>query len=175
MSVLSQMIRDREPFKRAALWCLEKTPAASHQNLGKTPPAQTQLPLSFSRGSSLVVSPVAVADGLHLLSDQAGEQRPGPGAWQELFNQASEPNVDVVRMLVRVEYLLGDHAASHNLLQITQCSDALQSAEFSPGIVSWHTTQETLVIDHLQTTDAKIKLVVYATMKLNGGLALFFE
>lgn len=34
MSVLSQMIRDREALKRASLWGWEKTPAASHQNLG---------------------------------------------------------------------------------------------------------------------------------------------
>lgn len=35
MSVLSQMIRDREPFERATFWSLEKTPSASHQNLRK--------------------------------------------------------------------------------------------------------------------------------------------
>lgn len=63
--------------------------------------------------------PVPITDGLHLPPDQAGEQRPRPGAWQELFKQPSEPNVDIVGMFVHVEYLLGNPAVSNDLFQIS--------------------------------------------------------
>lgn len=132
MSVLSQMIRDREAFKRAAFWRLVKTPSASHQNLR----AEHRIKVRFlPHAAEAPVSPVAIADGLHLPSDQAGEQRPHPGARQELLKQPPEPNVDIVGVFVRVPDLLGNPAASNDRFQITERLDALQSAELSPGVV----------------------------------------
>lgn len=132
MSVLSQMIRDREPFESEAFWSLVKTPSASHQKLRQQDRIKVH---SLLHGAAALVLPVPIADGRHLPSDQAGKQRPHPGARQELFKQPSEPNVDVVRMFVHVPYLLGDPAVSNNRIQIAQRLDALQSAEVSPGVV----------------------------------------
>lgn len=139
MSVLSQMIRDREAFERASLWGWGKTPAASHQNLGRgrggeqsdsAPPSDPAFP-SLRR-----FPPVSVAERLHLLPDQAGEQRPGPGARQEPFHQPPQPHVDVVGMFIHGEDLLSDRAVPHDLLEMAQRPDAPQSAEFPPGVVA---------------------------------------
>lgn len=143
MSVLSQMIRDREVFKRASLWGWEKTPAASHQNLGGAEGGQSDSASPVRPGvpASPPFPPVSVADRLHLPPNQAGEQRPGPGARQEPFHQPPQPDVDVVGMFVHSEDLLGDRAVPHDLLEMAQRPDALQSAEFPPGVVAWETTR----------------------------------
>lgn len=133
MSLLSQMIRDREPFESAAFWGSLKTPSASHQNLRPQHRIKVRFLLHVADAPAL---PVAIAQGLHLPSDQAGEQRPRPGARQELFKQPSEPNVDIVGMFVHGPDLLGHPAVPNNRGQIAQRLDALQPAELSPGVVT---------------------------------------
>lgn len=63
MSVLSQMIRDREPLKRAAFWSLLKTPSASHQNLRKQHRIKLRFLLHVSEAlvSSSYLSPSRMA------------------------------------------------------------------------------------------------------------------
>lgn len=62
--------------------------------------------------------PVTVPQGLHLFSNDACEQWPRACLWEEVFSQAAQPHINVIRVPVQGRYSVHEAPIADGRVQV---------------------------------------------------------